>query len=399
MEVELVGNPLRHQIVRQPEHVLLLQQAAHVQELLLDVRGRQVVHDEVESIDEPLRGRNRRRDGLHAGHDLRNVKLRGRRRGGQGWRRPRRGRDCRLGQRRRSGGIACQMRRRAQRGAVQLDAKRSGGATGAIRLPGLADGLLDELDQLRILRLEMRDRHHMRAVLRPLGEPRLELLQGDEAEEEHLGRRAVHVVGRLLAQRFQHVSQRHAQRHVGHQVVLNHLTEQGRRDAQLLLGILVEVLVLAEDVLHHASEDVLVMLVAGVLEPLHEAHGVRHLDLPIVHLLVVHAGFLFDLLALQLHHPREALGRLLRDEAQLLSQHRRLAQHLGRLRHLQRHVQALETERSPLRAALRSHVGQLPLTKIQKESQEGLPIGVDALGQPLGHVELALVSLDRRQRQ
>ncbi len=92
-------------------------------------------------------------------------------------------------------------------------------------------------------------RSSKRAVscLRPLAKARLELLEREQAELEHLR------VGCFL-ERFQHVSQGNPERDVRHQLVLDQLAEEDAGDPQLLVGVLGEESILVEEVVNHARE-------------------------------------------------------------------------------------------------------------------------------------------------
>ena len=79
------------------------------------------------------------------------------------------------------------------------------------------------------------------SYLRPFAKAQLELLQRIQTKLEHLG------VGGL-AQRLEHVAQRHAEHLERDQLVLDQATEQDAGDAQLLVWILGKEAILVEQV-------------------------------------------------------------------------------------------------------------------------------------------------------
>ena len=202
-----------------------------------------------------------------------------------------RGRPRRGWRRRRIGAHARAVPGQAHAGDAGGEALRPVGHRGLVPAeprgaPALGGGA-QERGEVGVRLHEVRHRGEVLAVLRPLRQPLLELLQRLRAEGEHLGAEG-------LAQRVQDAAQRDAQRDARHQLQVDEPPEQHRGDPQLLIRVLGEEAVLVEQVVHHAPEDVALARVARRAEPSQHLRRLLRRPRPRVEPLEVGVGLRLD---------------------------------------------------------------------------------------------------------
>mmetsp|Transcript_80 Transcript_80/g.225 ORF Transcript_80/g.225 Transcript_80/m.225 type:complete len:213 (-) Transcript_80:70-708(-) len=141
----------------------------------------------------------------------------------------------------------------------------------------------------------MGDLDNVRAVLRPLVQPLLELFQGKHTETEHLPlRRLVAALG-LLAKSLEDVAEGDAKSNAAHELLLDELAEKDACDSQFLLRILGEEAILIEEVVDHASKNIVLSGVARGLELLEHLDDLVQTLLGSVNLLEILVGHLLDI--------------------------------------------------------------------------------------------------------